>query len=216
MTTKFYSTIQLPQVNLGDYPKVLKTYDKTNQPETDYIGLSAEILDLSKQETVWFFYEVGGMLTKHPLDEYIYLAVKALPINEKTAKGVPIKLAEDFGYCVKKPQSFRRPPRPQVIETAVVGITHAGRQEVVDRLWSGEEVILRREPNNLYDRKAIMVLRWNDEQIGYIERGLASTLALKFDAYGEDVRAVITKTSRSKSYRSGYITWPFIKFTVPD
>jgi hypothetical protein len=309
MTTKFCATIKLPEVTIGDSPKVLKSYAKTHQPDPDYVGLSAKILNISKQETSWFFFRVGGELTKRPHDEHIYLAVKALPARERTSKDVAIKLAEDFGYtlwqpeflvikqefarlketfgrkiicnhdyigvagellnlsmvetfkfldnveyklpkrplyehfclavnaipaeertvenvaakltedfgyCVKKPQSFRRPPRPQVIETAVVGISHNGRQEVVERLWSGDEVILRREPNNLYDRNAIMVLRWNGEQIGYIECGLASTLAPKFDAYGKDVKAVFTRTSRSKSYRGGYITWPFIKFTVPE
>jgi len=104
MTTKFYGTIQLPQVIIGDYPKVLKTYDKAHQSEPDYIELSAEILNLSKQEAGWFFYEVGGMLTKRPQDEHCYLAVKALPAKERTAKDVAIKLAEDFGYVLWQPE----------------------------------------------------------------------------------------------------------------
>jgi len=167
-------------------------------------------------ETFKFLDDVEYKLPKRPLYEHFCLAVNALPAEKRTVENVATKLAEDFGYCVKKPQSFRRSPRSQVIETVVVGITHDGRQEVVERLWSGDEVVLRREPNNIYDRNAIMVLRWNDEQIGYIERGLASKLASKFDAYGKDVKAVITKTNRSKSFLGGNITWPFIKVAVHE
>ena len=180
------------------------------------IELAGELLNLTRTETFIFLNDVEDKMTKSPLYEHFYFAVKALPTHERTVGNVATKLTEDFEYCIKEPQPLRQPPRSLVIETVVVGVTHDGRQEVVDRLWPGDEVILRREPNNLYDRNAIMVLRWNDEQIGYIERGLASTLAPKFDVYGKDVKAVITETRRSKSYRGGYITWPIIKFTVPE
>ena len=188
----------------------------TTQSKRSIIELSGDLLNLTRTETFIFLNDVDDNLTKRPLYEHFYFVVKALPTHERTVGNVATKLAEDFGYCVKKPQPLRRSPKPQVIDTVVVGVTHDGRQEVVERLWPGEEVILRREPNNLYDRNAIMVLRSNGEQVGYIERGLASTLAPKFDAYRKDVKAVFTKTSRSKSYRGGFITWPFIKFTVPE
>ncbi len=41
--------------------------------------------------------------------------------------------------------------------TRVVGVTFYGRQAVIARLSFGEEILLKREPTNQYDRNAIRV-----------------------------------------------------------
>ena len=45
----------------------------------------------------------------------------------------------------------------EVIETNVVGVTYEDRQRIVARLMVGDDVVLKREPNNPHDPNAIMV-----------------------------------------------------------
>ena len=66
--------------------------------------------------------------------------------------------------------------------TRVAGVTFNGRQSVIARLTIGEEILLKREPTNPYDCNAIRVERQNGQQIGYLNRYLAATLAPFFDA----------------------------------
>jgi hypothetical protein len=94
--------------------------------------------------------------------------------------------------------------------TEVVGITYDGRLAVVNKLSIGEPVILRREPWNAYDRNAIMVLRQTGEQLGYINRFLAASLAAKFDASEQEVPGVVVRLAKG-----GYIM-VVIEFTVPQ
>jgi single-stranded-DNA-specific exonuclease len=75
--------------------------------------------------------------------------------------------------------------------TRVVGVTFNGRQTVIARLIFGEEILLKREPTNPYDCNAICVERSDGQQIGYINRYLAATLAPFFDAYRQPVLANI-------------------------
>jgi SWI/SNF-related matrix-associated actin-dependent regulator of chromatin subfamily A3 len=55
---------------------------------------------------------------------------------------------------------------------------------MVATLTMHEEIVLRREPTNPYDRNAIRVERLNREQIGYINRHLAAELADHVDVEG--------------------------------
>jgi single-stranded-DNA-specific exonuclease len=75
--------------------------------------------------------------------------------------------------------------------TRVVGVTFNGRQTVIARLFAGEEILLKREPTNQYDRNAIRVERNDGQQIGYINRYLAAILAQFFDAHNKPVAASI-------------------------
>jgi hypothetical protein len=52
------------------------------------------------------------------------------------------------------------------IITRVVGVTFNGRQEVIAQLKDGEQIYLKREPRNPYDRNAIRIERMNGDQIG--------------------------------------------------
>lgn len=80
-----------------------------------------------------------------------------------------------------------------IIETKVVGVTYEGRQAVVAQLSVGEEVRLRREPTNPYDRNAIRVERLNGQQIGYISRWQAAMWASLLDNHGGTLPATVTE-----------------------
>jgi len=77
------------------------------------------------------------------------------------------------------------------IEAQVVGVSFEGRQAIVSRLSIGEEVFLVRDPKNTYDRNAIKVMNWDGEQLGFLDRYLAASLAAELDRLGEPVSATV-------------------------
>lgn len=98
--------------------------------------------------------------------------------------------------------------------TRVVGVTFEGRQAVVAALKVGEKIILRRESNNPYDSNAIRVERISGEQIGYIDRYKAATLAAIFDAHGDPGEGTVLQLTGGLS--NGMSLGVVIEFTVPD
>ncbi len=75
--------------------------------------------------------------------------------------------------------------------TKVVGVTFDGRQEVVAQLAPGEEVLLRRQPNNPHDPHAVQVVRRDGSVVGYLSSALAGRLAPHLDR-GARYRATVT------------------------
>jgi hypothetical protein len=79
----------------------------------------------------------------------------------------------------------------RILMTKVVGVTFENRQEVVAKLQMGDRVWLEREPANPYDFNAIKVSRNNGEQIGYINRHLATSLAPIMDRLNCSIRGKV-------------------------
>ena len=73
----------------------------------------------------------------------------------------------------------------------VVGVTFDNRQDVVRQLSEGERLWLVRQPDNPYDHNAIQVQRENGEAIGFLARGLASSLAPYLDRLEEPLPAIV-------------------------
>jgi hypothetical protein len=101
----------------------------------------------------------------------------------------------------------------RIVSTRVVGVSFDNRQEVIARLQIGDKVWLEREPDNPHDPNAIKVSRSNSDQIGYINRHLAASLAPFFDAYGYPVKAKVRFLTGSEfdGYRLGVV----IAFKLP-
>jgi single-stranded-DNA-specific exonuclease len=97
--------------------------------------------------------------------------------------------------------------------TRVAGVTFDGRQAIIARLTIGEEILLKREPNNPYDPNAIRVERQIGQQIGYLNRHLASTLAPFFNEYHQSVPACVH--CLTGILRLGYSLGVVITFIVP-
>ena len=102
---------------------------------------------------------------------------------EKTVSMPLLKLATLY------PQSH---VHGRVITTKVVGVSFEGRQEILARLQMGDRIWLEREPFNHYDHNAIKVSRFNGEQIGYLSRYLAASIAPYFKAYGNPVKGKVS------------------------
>jgi hypothetical protein len=97
--------------------------------------------------------------------------------------------------------------------TRVAGVTFNGRQEVISRLAICEDILLKREPTNPYDHNAISVERQDGQQIGYINRYLAATLAPFFDVHDKPVPANIQFLTGYPEL--GYSLGVVITFNVP-
>lgn len=66
--------------------------------------------------------------------------------------------------------------------TKVVGVSFDGRQRLIRQTRVGESLSLVRDPNNQYDRNAIMVLNSSGNQLGFISKDVASNLASYMDS----------------------------------
>ncbi len=78
-----------------------------------------------------------------------------------------------------------------VLFTKVVGVTFEGRQEVVAALAPGEEVLLRRQPDNPVDPHAVQVVRVDGAVVGYLSSPVAGRIAPQLDR-GARYRATVT------------------------
>jgi hypothetical protein len=101
----------------------------------------------------------------------------------------------------------------RIITTKIVGVSFEGRQEVVARLREGDRIWLEMEPTNPYDENAIKVCRSNGEQIGYLNRHLATSLINHFRAYGYPVRGRVALLTGSQW--DGYTLGCVIAFKLP-
>ena len=101
----------------------------------------------------------------------------------------------------------------RIITTKVVGVSFEGRQEVVAKLQMGDRIWLEREPFNPYDVNAIRVTRNNGEQIGYLSRHLARSLAPLMDRLCFPIRGKVylLTGSRYEDYSLGVV----IAFKLP-
>jgi len=166
----------------------------------------ASLLDQTVEGARRFVQEVNQALPNRVSYEKIYHTISKLPVRERTAQGVAAYFLETESFIggpyrkhkpitqttITKHANTISTHRPREITTKVVGVTFDGRQAVVAKLTMHEEIILRREPTNPYDRNAIRVERLNGEQIGYINRYLAAELAEHFDVDGGSARGNVT------------------------
>lgn len=78
--------------------------------------------------------------------------------------------------------------------TKVAGVSFDGRQRIIRQTRVGESLSLVREPNNPYDRNAIMVLNGSGNQLGFIPKEIASTLASDMDSGSKYIATVTAIT----------------------
>ena len=100
------------------------------------------------------------------------------------------------------------------INTRAVGVSFENRQDIIAELEAGEEIVLRREPQNAFDSNAIRLERENGEQFGFINKYLAEELAPIFDANGTPIKGVVSKLIGG--FGPGYHRGVCISFTIPE
>lgn len=77
---------------------------------------------------------------------------------------------------------------------SAVGVTFDNRQKFIEQLVLGQYLVLKREPQNLYDPNAIKIMTAKGDSLGYIPKEKAYVLAPVLDSgiylYGEVLRIV--------------------------
>lgn len=73
------------------------------------------------------------------------------------------------------------PPRMEIINTKVRGVTRDGRQKTVARLRPKQALRLTREPANPADPNAIAVNTTDGKSVGYLSADLATRMAPLMD-----------------------------------
>ena len=96
----------------------------------------------------------------------------------------------------------RRKTTILILETYVTGLYYYDFEKVRNWLPVGEELILRREPENPYDERAIEVLTVSGTKLGYVPRARNSGIAKLLDA-GRSVIARVTESIDKNSYEIG-------------
>lgn len=67
-------------------------------------------------------------------------------------------------------------------EFSIVGSSfRPGASNLIKRLRQGQLLLLVREPNNQYDKNAVLVV-WGNRALGYLPRGLAAKIAPILDS----------------------------------
>jgi hypothetical protein len=128
------------------------------------------------------------------------------------------------------------------IETYVVGVTFENRQDIIDELRTGENLVLERDPSNPYDQNAIKVSAFKNKKIrfwksidfekqvfdtqsasigfkkihvGFINREIAKKIAPYFDQYGFIFLPNLAEISSVRNRINGP-TGIIIKFEIPN
>ena len=89
----------------------------------------------------------------------------------------------------------------------IAGVSHSNddgssRQRIISRCRVGEPLTLKRDPTNPYDANAIRVHRKNGEQLGYLDRRVASQLARDLDN-GTEIPCCISSLTGGGEYTRG-------------
>ncbi|MCY3814795.1 MAG: HIRAN domain-containing protein [Gammaproteobacteria bacterium] len=80
----------------------------------------------------------------------------------------------------------------EVIQTKIRGVSH--HQKACGLVVDGQPLVLKRDPDNVYDSNAISVRTRHGELLGHVSAKLAADLAIFMDN-GGDVTAVVTETT---------------------
>jgi hypothetical protein len=104
-----------------------------------------------------------------------------------------------LGICLESEETMYTMNRiTRMVEAKVAGVTFENRQAIVALLTDGERVSLIRDPENLFDPNAVKIIRWDRQQIGFLDRELAKIMAPKMDRYGGSFKATVYRQSKSK------------------
>lgn len=86
-----------------------------------------------------------------------------------------------------------------LLDVPVAGTYYAKDKTVFGILKEGDELILRREPENRYDKKAILVLAGDGRKLGYVPEQSNAVISRLMDA-GKMIKGKVIKTYSDEEY----------------
>ena len=98
------------------------------------------------------------------------------------------------------------------IDTRIVGVWVGDRQLHISQMNTGEKrIVIRPEPDNMYDKNALLVFNNGGRSLGYIPRDIALQLKGKII---EDLDGSVVSVSHEYDRRGKYRYQLDISFTV--
>ena len=119
-----------------------------------------------------------------------------------------------IGICLESEEIMNKIIIPPTIETRIVGTTFGNRQAVVALLTQWEQVYLIREPENEFDSNAVKVVRWDKQQVGYLNKELAKIVAPRIDRLGRPIKGTVTRLTGG--YSSVSSLGVEVRFRMPE
>lgn len=87
------------------------------------------------------------------------------------------------------------------IKTKIAGVSFGKRQNIAKGLNEGELLILAREYQNEFDENAVMVLRSDNKQLGYLNKNIAADVGPALDKGLEFTCNVLSITGLDKELK---------------
>ncbi len=120
--------------------------------------------------------------------ERVQLVVRSIAVHEAPVDAPAAELVEELfadAARILARGEYEGIADAESFHTKLAGVSFEGRQDVVARLQPGMPLRLVRQPENEFDPNAIAVLAPTGEQIGFLNRRLASVLAPALDSGAE-------------------------------
>ena len=111
----------------------------------------------------------------------------------------------DYGYRPASPVFGMQPStaeRRDDFYSKVAGVTFDGRQRFIPGLRAGQELEYRRDRYNPYDSNAVGLYDAHGNQIGFLSKEVAATVAPKMDA-GKRYRITVSQVTGGGSWSFG-------------
>jgi len=86
-----------------------------------------------------------------------------------------------------------------ILKTYIAGIQYYSAKKNIDDIKEGNFLTFRREPENAYDNKAIIILDLNNNKLGYVPRDDNEVISNLMDG-GKNIYAAISKKKSSGDY----------------
>ena len=100
----------------------------------------------------------------------------------------------DVGKLIKPLQN-----EIHLFDSFIAGTTHLEDESVLEKLQVGDKLLFRRDPNNRFDDKAILVLNKDKEKLGFIPEKDNTVFARLMDA-GKMLGGKVTEIKQKGSF----------------
>lgn len=90
--------------------------------------------------------------------------------------------------------------------TKLAGVTFENAQSYIPYLQKGDILVLKREPNNIYDANAVAVFDKSGHKLGHLSRMVAESVAPEMDR-GYNYQASVTMVTGGNGYNYGVNIW---------
>lgn len=135
----------------------------------------------------------------------VQLRVRDVRVREAQRTGASEALVEEIFASADRilaREEYSGIEDAESFHTKLVGVTFEGRQGVIERLRAGVPLRMERQPDNEFDPNAIALFDPHGEQVGFLNRRLASVLAPLLDGGAAEYDVEVTDVTGGEEGKS--------------